>query len=592
MLQLAQMDQVGQVRERIDLVAFISEYIPLKKAGRNFKGNCPFHSEKTPSFVVSPERQIWHCFGCQKGGDAFTFLMEYEHIEFSESLRYLAKKAGITLISKGFDNQTSSKKDVFYTLNHLSAEFYHYILTKHNAGKKALEYLLDNRKINKKLVETFKLGYAPTVGTILSTYLMNKKGYKKEDLIDSGLSSERGGRVMDFFMNRIMFPLSDHRDNILGFSGRALNDFTLPKYINTKDTLVYQKGSHFFGFNIAKDEVRKQNHVILVEGEFDVLSCFSEGFSNTIAIKGTALTESQVALISRFAQKVSLCFDMDKAGQDALKRSLPILEKYNITTTVIALPNGKDPDESIKKDPYVFKKAIKEDIHVYDYLLAKALSDFDKDLAEGKKIITDLLLPFFSQISNEIVKEHYLRKLSSELDTSYDSIIKEADKRTTKLSAPLEPVSVVKDKRSRIEILEQYLVSLIIQSEAAPTLVGQVVAILEESISKERAYQKILYQLLSYFEKSNVFDSAAFAHLLPKELVSAYDTCYLLPLPKFEVTQKYTDEVLNTARELKKLYLRSRIKQMTDTIKQKEKESENTEGLQQELSTLVTKLSS
>jgi DNA primase len=420
------MDQVSQIRDQVDIVALIGEYITLKKAGRNFKSPCPFHNEKSPSFVVSPERQIWHCFGCGKGGDCYTFLMEYEHLEFPEALRALAKRTGIELQQSEFESSTSSKKESIYHLNKLAAEFYHFILMNHKAGEKAREYLKE-RNVSEKVLKSFLIGYAPS-GAALSSYLLQKKKVNKEDLIESGLVTDRGYQVRDFFWDRIMFPLFDHRDNIMGFSGRILTaESTGPKYINTRETLVYHKGDMFFGLNMTKEAIKKENQALLVEGEFDVLSCFQNGVPNVVAVKGTALTERQVALLGRFAQKITVCFDGDRAGQEAIKRSLPIIEKKGLNTTVVVIPGGKDPDESIKNDPTAFKIAVKNDIGIYDYLLSSTLKNYDKASLEGKQKISEDLLPLFSSIQNEIIKEHYLKKVSTELDTTYERILLELE---------------------------------------------------------------------------------------------------------------------------------------------------------------------
>ena len=321
------MDQAAQIREKIDIVSLISEYIPLKKMGRNFTTNCPFHNENTPSFVVCPERQIWHCFGCGKGGDAYTFLMEYENMEFFEALQALAKKIGVTLQNTG-SSFASDKKQTIFSLNKLAVEYYNYVLTKHSVGKKALIYLKEKRGLNEKLINTFKIGFSPGRGDALSKYLINKKKFKAIDLVDAGLSIQRDSRTIDFFRGRIMFPLIDHRGNIVGFSGRSITDEDSgPKYINTKDTLVYHKGSMFFGLNIAKEEIKKQEFRYCNEGEFDVISAFKEGIGNAVALKGTAFTENQALLLSRFAPKVAMCLDKDSAGVLALKRSLPSLRK-------------------------------------------------------------------------------------------------------------------------------------------------------------------------------------------------------------------------------------------------------------------------
>lgn len=422
------MDQVSQIREKTDIVGLISSFIPLKKMGRNFKALCPFHNEKTPSFVVSPERQIWHCFGCGKGGDCFTFLMEYENLEFPEALRILAKKTGIQLRESSFQTNLSSKKEKIYKLNKLALDFYHYILTKHRVGKPALSYLLEKRELDQKLIETFKLGFSPRIGEALSNFFIKKKDYKNIDLTEAGLAFEGRNGIMDFFRGRIMFPLSDHRGNVVGFSGRALgNDATGGKYINTRETLVYHKGSMFFGLNTAKDEIKKEDKVIVTEGEFDVISLFSVSVKNAVAVKGTALTENQATLLSRFTKNVALCFDKDSAGFDATKRSLPILEKQGLIATVIEIPNGKDADEAVKSDAVVFKKALKKDISIYDYFFNKLVLSCDRETVEGKRKSLEIL-PIIMQIENEIVKEHFLKKLSEALDISYESIVRELER--------------------------------------------------------------------------------------------------------------------------------------------------------------------
>lgn len=580
------MDQVQQIRDKIDIVSLISEYLHLKKMGRNFKTPCPFHNEKTPSFVVSPERQIWHCFGCQKGGDAYTFLMEYENLEFVEALRILAKKAGIQIEEySGIKSEASSKKEKIYNLNHKALDFYHYILTSHNAGKKALDYLL-KRGIKEQTINTFKLGFAPSSGRTLSDYLLNKKGYKKEDILDAGLSTYRNTRIFDFFINRIIFPLSDHRDNIIGFSGRILDAnsaYGASKYVNTRETLVYHKGEVFFGLNIAKEKIKRENQAIILEGELDVISCFQEGITNVVAVKGTALTESQVNLISRFTQKVSLCFDTDSAGQDAIKRSLSVLEKKGITTTVIAIQNGKDPDEAIKNDAFVFKKAVKNDIDIYDFLISKALSVFDNKTAIGKKKIGDEILPFIYRIENEIVREHYLKKISKELDTTYESITKQVEKLNKKDAGNKVSLSP-QNKKTRKEILEEYLLSLIVQYENPKLVLEKVAKILSDFMLDVLSYQKILSNLFLFFKENDNFEGNKFLHMLPAELLSSFDTCFLYPLPKFTDNEKYREEVIKIAQEIKILYLKNKIKEISEQIKNKEKkeELEDLEKLQEE----------
>ncbi|MEK7573636.1 MAG: DNA primase [Patescibacteria group bacterium] len=585
------MDEVARIREKTDIVALLSEYIPLKKAGRNFKTPCPFHNEKTPSFVVSPERQIWHCFGCGKGGDAFTFLMDYENLEFVEALRILAKRTGIELGESDFVKKGASKKEKIYKINQQASDFYHYILTKHPSGKRALKYLTENRKIDERLIETFKIGYSPSTGSALSKYLMEKKKHQSQDLIDAGISYPRSGRIADFFRDRLMFPIYDHRDNIVAFSGRILNDqIKESKYVNTRDTLAYHKGSMFFGLNMAKNAIKKNDQAIIVEGEFDVISCYSEGIENTVAIKGTALTEDQVSLLSRFTGKVTLCLDRDEAGFEAVKRSLAFIEKKGLTTTFLDLERYKDPDEAIKADPVFFKKQLKNDIGIYDYLISEFSKKFDPQSAMGKKKIADNILPFLSLVENEIVKEHYLKKLSHELDTSLENLKTELEKSAKKETIGKTILPQKKDRRDRREVLEEYLLALLIQIEDRASQVKKVSEILVEYKFTIISYQKIFENLknFSLSEKPAEFDWLIKS--LPKEIIPIFDTVFLLPLPKFENEKKYLEEILKVAEEMKVLYIKNRIKDIAAALNKKEKDGKEFSVLQEELSTLVSSM--
>lgn len=589
------MDDVARVRERIDIVSLISEYVPLKKMGRNFKALCPFHSEKTPSFVVSPERQIWHCFGgCGKGGDCFTFLMEYEKLEFVEALRILAKKAGVELRESSFQTGMSSKKEKIYLLNRLVNEFYHYVLTKHPAGRLALSYLQNVRKIELPLIETFSLGFSPK-NNALSSYLIRKKGHKAKDLIEAGLAFQKDKDVVDFFRGRIMFPLFDHRSNIVGFSGRIQEEAAGlgGKYINTRDTLAYHKGSMFFGLNIAKDEIKKKDRAIVVEGEFDTISMFKEGIKNVVAIKGTALTDNQARLLSRFTKNISLCFDSDSAGYEATKRSLSVLEEKGFSIAAIVITNGKDADEAIKNDPNAIKKAIKESENVYDYIFDHTFKLFNKNSIDGKRKMSDELLPIIHNIENEIVKEHYLKKLSIELDTSYESLIKQAERIEKKEVIGQDKTITKIDKRSRREVLEEYFLALIIQYENLNLILDNVITILKDYTFEAPSYKKILDNLTFYFKKHNVFDSKKFLSTLPVELVRAFDACFLFPMPRFLNSKKNEEEIEKVARELRVIFLKDKIKLKTYDLKTKEKEenSKEIEVLGKEVSLLIHLLS-
>ncbi len=580
------MDQASQVREKIDIVALISEYVPLKKMGRNFTTVCPFHTENSPSFVVSPERQIWHCFGCGKGGDAFSFLMEYENLEFIEALRILAKKAGVTLNTTG-SSFSSSKKDAIYSINKIANEYYNFVLTRHKAGERALDYLIKDRGLNEKLIKTFNIGFAPNGGDDLSKYMLNKKKFRATDLVEAGISIQKGARTIDFFRGRIIFPLIDHRGNIAGFSGRNIaNDDFGPKYINTRDTLVYHKGSMFFGLDLARESIKKDGFSIVVEGEFDVISAFKEGIGNTIALKGTALTENQALLLSRFAPKVALCLDQDDAGVNAMKRSLPVLEKRGLQITVIDI-DDKDPDEAIKASPIAFKKAVKDQIEVYDFLIKKLTSENDFKTAIGKKKITDELLPLFSSISNEIIKEHYLKKLSDEIDISYDAIVRQIDKEDESVE---EKTVINPQKRNRREVLEEYLLGLILQSSTPKNSITKSKDILVQYKFEIPAVGKIFAEILSVINAKE-FDIKSVSKNISKELMPVFDKCFLMPLPKFENSVKYEEEIIRVSKDIRVILLKDRIKEISTNLKNKKSDQE-IEEIREEISNITSQITS
>ncbi len=589
------MDQVAQIREKIDIVSLLSEYITIKKAGKNFQALCPFHGEKTPSFHISQERQLWHCFGCGKGGDIYTFLMEYERLEFPEALKILAKRAGIELISQSYaDTATSAKKEALYKINALASEYYHFILTKHAAGNHALQYV-KQRGLTDKVIETFKLGFAPAGGSDLTKYLLRRKQCKKEDVVDAGLALQGRYDVIDFFRGRLMFPLIDHHDNTVGFSGRVVDGIPANggKYINTRDTLVYHKREQMYGLHVTKEAIKKQNQVLLVEGEVDVISCFQHGISNVVAVKGTALTEQQVRLLSRYAEKITFCFDGDTAGQEAIKRSLSVVAKRGIATTVVVIPSGKDPDESLRTNPVLFKEAVRRDSNIYDYLFEQTAQKYDTNSSEGKQRFAEEVLPFINEIENAIVREHYINKLSNAIHSSSESIIKELERLRKKLPIPAKEPSDLKQK-SREEKLEEYLLALILQDTTPEKHFASSWQKLQPFMAKQRASQKLFYVLAGFYE--NMKDGArdTLQSYIPTELLAPYNIALLLPLPAFENDEKLHVEVEKTATQLREMYIKEKIKQITEELKEKEieKDEENTQKLKEVYSQLIGLLKS
>ncbi len=571
------MDDVDLIKQKIDIAELIASYIPTKRAGRNFKANCPFHNEKSPSFVISPERQIWHCFGCGKGGDVFTFVEEYERMDFSEALKVLADRAGVKLRKNVFKSRADEKKNKILEINHLASQFYHYLLTEHKSGREALDYV-EKRGLSKKLITTYTLGYAPRQGNALVSYLMRKKGYAAEELLEAGVATSRNGKLFDFFLNRLIFPIQDARGNIIAFSGRALSNEIMPKYINTKETPVYVKGDTVFGLFQAKDAIKKESKVLLMEGEFDVITAFKEGITNAVAVKGTALTENQIRLLKRFAQKIVFCFDTDPAGTEAQRRSIGLITHEGINASVVIPPEGKDPDELLRENPALFKKALKNEVNIYDFILQSAAQNEDPGSVEGKKHILTRTLSYLTDIDNEIVKEHYLKKLAELLDSTYESVVKEADKKKNPQKEVKDtPISAT--KKSRQELLEDHLLSLILQSPHPKDALAAAVNILE-AVELATPNAKVVFNTLKdYFITSEELSLAEFNKQLHPTLIPFFDMYFLTPIPQFENDEGHLLEIEKTAREVKQLAVKMRLKELSDKMSDEEKKG-NEEELQ------------
>ena len=458
-------DNVTKIKNKLNIVDVINSYVTLKKSGRNYKAVCPFHNEKTPSFMVSQELQIYKCFGCGAAGDMFNFVQDIEGVDFPRALEILADKAGVKLVkSEAYDEQNTLKKKI-YEINDLSAKFYQYILLKQKAGAKALKYLKKERKIEDTSIKDFRLGYAPNSWDTLSKFLRSK-GYKDQDLILSGVAVRRssGSSVIDKFRGRLIFPLIGVDNNVLGFTGRTIFDRN-PKYLNTGETPVFHKSYFLYGLDKGKVGIKKDG-VIFVEGQTDVISAHQIGIKNVVCISGTALTGTQLDLLSRYTQDVTFCFDSDFAGVEASYRAIEMAEKrdFNVKVAVISEP-FKDLDELIKADPSKAKKVIKNPIPVYDYFLATSLQRNKKDSALGKKAIMEELIPIFSKISNQVLFDHYAKRVSSELDISEETVF--SMMRKGKVEEPQDYWEVEETGQRfplRKRKIEGYLVSLILKA--------------------------------------------------------------------------------------------------------------------------------
>ena len=416
-------DLLEEIRNRCDIVDIISEYVHLKQAGKSFKGLCPFHGEKTPSFMVSPEKQLFHCFGCGEGGNVFNFLMKYEKISFFEAVKMLAKKSGVSLpVDEEKENFLNRQKERLYKLNNLAANYYRECLFKTNQGKKIINYL-KKRGINDTSVEKYKLGYAPSGWDVLTNFL-KKKGYSYEELTKARIISKSKieGKYIDYFRDRIIFPIFNLSGRVIGFGGRVLDD-SLPKYINSPETLVYNKGSNLYSLNFAKEDIRKKGYLIIVEGYTDVLITQQYEFDNVAASLGTALTARQIDLIKRFTDMVLIAYDADSAGNMATLRSLDLLVKAGLEVKVIDLPQGYDPaDFLIKKGRTPFQNLIDGSLSLIDYKLKLLYSKNSIKTIEGKVKVIKGIIPTLSIMGDENELRAQIVKISEELKLTEEAI--------------------------------------------------------------------------------------------------------------------------------------------------------------------------
>lgn len=565
------MDDLDLIRQKINIVDLIQEYLPLKRAGVNFKAPCPFHNEKTPSFVVSPERGIWHCFGCGKGGDIFKFLMEKEGIEFPEALEILAKKAGIVLKRGSKGTGGTGKRARLLEVNQKAAEFFHYILTKHPLGKNAREYLV-KRGLTKETVETFNLGYAPNSWENLTKFLLKRK-FTIEEITEVGLAVPSKQNGYDRFRGRIIFPLTDVKGGIIGFAGRILGKGE-PKYINTPQTPIFDKGNFLFGLNLSKGEIRNKNQAILVEGEMDMILSFQSGVGNVVASKGTALTVGQIDLIKKYTDSILLCFDKDLAGDSASRRGIEIADQAGLNIKVIKLEEGKDPAELALKKVEAWKKAVEDAEPIYDYYLQSASLRYDPKLAEGKRRIAAELVPIWSKIADPLTREHYTQKLAALLGVPEEMIRKEmlrgnSPKVFVPQPGPKAPLEVA--IRTRRELLEEYLLALLLRIPADITFVPTFPETLFISETYRSLYVLLVLYLDSISFKGKAFEINEFVKTLPPELVNLVDRLYLVEIDdKLANSRIWVKEVERTAEDLKKALIRSSLEKLSAQIKSAE----------------------
>ncbi len=474
------MSVIDEIKERLDIVDVVSDYATLQKSGRNFKALCPFHTEKTPSFFVFPERGNWHCFGsCGTGGDIFSFVMKKEGIDFGAALRILAERAGVTLVSKQKERAEDKEAERLYLINEAAAQYYHHLLLNAKAAEIARRHLSE-RGISKETIDSFQLGFSPDSWDALYQHLEGR-GYKGDELLSAGLViAKEGGGFRDLFRNRLMIPIRNEGGRVVGFGARAL-DGTTPKYLNSPQTAIFDKSGLLYGIDRAKGAIREQSQAIIVEGYMDVLAAHQYGMANVVASMGTSLTQRQVGLIKRLTRNVALALDADAAGDQATLRGLEVARqafseritampdwlggttKLQGNLKVILLPEGKDPDEVIRERPEEWHRLIDEASPLMDYFFKAVTSRLDLSNEGGKSAAVAQLLPLISEIADSVERELYLKRLSQLVGVDEKTLAGKAARLRPTARERTKRVVSLPTAQTPSHPLEEYCLALLLQ---------------------------------------------------------------------------------------------------------------------------------
>ncbi|MFZ5559242.1 MAG: DNA primase [Patescibacteria group bacterium] len=582
------MTPIDEIKNRLDIVEVVQDYVKLKKAGKDYKALCPFHKERNPSFFVSPSKQIWHCFSCNFGGDMFSFVMKIEGVEFADALRTLARKAGVVL--KREDPQLKSQRNTLYAICEEATEFFQKQLEK---NKSVLDYL-KNRGLRPTTIQEFKVGYAPESWDALYKHL-TELGFKGVDVEKAGfiVQKEQTQNFYDRFRNRIMFPIFDLSGQVVGFSGRIFGkeDEKKAKYVNTPDTLIYNKSKIIYGLDKAKMEIRKKNECIVVEGQMDLIMCHQAGSRNAIATSGSALTLDQLRVLKRYSDNLIFSFDADTGGEQATKRAISSAQQLEFNIKVALLPGppagGKDPAEIIKKDPKKWENILENSKPIMEFYFENAFSKYPNLTVENKREIAKELLYPIKNISNVVEQAHWLQVLASKLKVEERKLV-EALQRIKARETGEEEILLTPEFRqeSRIKNLEEHLLGLILKYSQYLDYVKKE---LNPNILTTLEIRDIFLKLKSFKEK---FDLKKFQDELSSDEV--YLTNYLIF--KAEYCELEEKEVLNEIecclKEIKVYNLKERMGQTSLDIKEAEelKNKEEVKKLKHKFSKLAEEL--
>ena len=464
---------IDEIRDRTDIVTVISDHVVLKKVGKNFKGLCPFHSEKTPSFSVSPDKRIYHCFGCGVGGNVFKFLMEIQSISFPEVLKVLAERAGIPLPRNSSDHSTDpghKERESLRKLNEAATRYFQSLLKNPEGGLSARNYLT-SRHFDAETLERYRVGWAAPTWKGLLTHVQQKSSVTQEQLLKSGLiiKKEDSSTVYDRFRGRVIFPIKDLHSNIIGFGGRSINEEDQPKYLNSPETLLYQKSETLFGMDQAKQAIRKENQVILVEGYFDQMRAVQHGVEYVVATCGTALTAKQASMLRNHAETAILIFDSDSAGRSAAEKGFDILLEHGMNVKIVVLPDGQDPDSFIQEQgAESFLEKIRNAKPFMESYIDALVRESPGQTPADKVKMANQILPLLTRIKNTVERSAWLEKFTSKTNIDDRTFLKELSKALTQNQPRM---AETKSELAPLLNLEKHLVHLILSDKETAQMV-------------------------------------------------------------------------------------------------------------------------
>lgn len=537
---LTAMNAVEEIKQRLDIVEVISTYVPLKRAGRHFKGLCPFHTEKTPSFIVFPETGTWHCFGaCGTGGDIFTFIMRRENLDFHEALELLARRAGVELMPvQPREAEAERRNERLRAICAAAAAYYHRLLLEHPQAAKARDHLAQ-RGIHEQTIRVFQLGYALDDWEAGQRHLLDL-GYALADIVEAGLAVERqgGGSYYDRFRGRLIIPICDVQGRVVGFGARALDD-TLPKYLNSPQTPIFDKGHIVFGLDKARQAIRAADRAVIVEGYMDVITAHQYGYTNVVASMGTALTEPQLRQLKRYTRNFTLALDPDVAGQQATLRGLeqarqaldremvPVLtpaglvrheRRLEAELRILSLPGAQDPDEVIRSNPQRWPELVEQALPIVDFYLARALETHDLNSAHGKAAIVAEIVPLIRELADDVMRHHYVQLLARRVQVDERIIERQLAKRENeKPGAPRPSISV--EPAWRIDLEDYCLARILAQPEVLPLAAAELTQVSLAPLEMndyERAENREIFARLQAAGDNP--DMAAFSRQIPAAL--------------------------------------------------------------------------